>query len=132
MVRRLKSDLVDAEGKKIYPERRLEALEVSYSADERSARALLDNYIAERTGNDAGGHAGTFVYQLLRKRLASSPAAFAATLEKHIETIEGRRRAERKSNKLDERILRRVIDRTREDYDDDDLRETAESEHLKK
>ena len=130
MVRRLKSDLVDAEGKKIYPERRLEALDVSYSAEERSARALLDDYIAERTGNDAGGHAGAFVYQLLRKRLASSPAAFAATLEKHIETIEGRRRAERKSSKLDERILRRVIDRTREDYDDDDLRETAESEAL--
>ena len=129
MVRRLKSDLVDADGKKIYPARRLEALEVGYSQGERDVRRLLDDYIAERTKNDAGtSHMGAFVYQLLRKRLASSPSAFAATLERHIETIEGSGDKQSKAGKLDDRILRRAVAKTKEDYDDDALREGAESD----
>lgn len=129
MVRRLKSDLVDADGNKIYPERRLEALEVDHSQDEREVRILLDDYIAERTKNDAGtSHMGAFVYQLLRKRLSSSPSAFASTLERHIETIEGRGDKQSRAGKLDDRILRRAIAKTKEDYDDDELREGAESE----
>src|SRR5690606_16960046 len=42
MVRRLKSDLVDANGERIYPERRLEALPVEYGEDERDARRQLE------------------------------------------------------------------------------------------
>lgn len=78
MVRRLKSDLVDAKGKKLYPERRLEGLEVDYTEDERNARQLLGQYIASREKqDDREGAASHFVHQLLRKRLASSPAAFS-------------------------------------------------------
>ena len=132
MVRRLKSDLVDAEGNKIYPARRLEALEVNHSQDERDVRALLEDYIENRTNNDAGtSHMGAFVYQLLRKRLSSSPSAFAATLDRHIETIEGRQEKQSKAGKLNDRILRRAIAKTKEDYDDDVLREDAESEAVR-
>ncbi|MBY4638359.1 DISARM system SNF2-like helicase DrmD [Sphingopyxis sp. XHP0097] len=129
MVRRLKSDLVDANGEKIYPERRLEALPVEHSEEERRIRRLLDDYVKERVENDSGsGKVGAFVYQLLKKRLSSSPAAFAATIERHVATIEGRRRYEPDKSALDDRILRRAIAKVDEDYDDDAHRDDAEME----
>ena len=131
MVRRLKSDLVDTKGKRLYPERRLEALEVDYSADELEARRLLDEYVSSREQQDErDGAASHFVHQLLRKRLASSPAAFAPTLERHIATLEGRSKSPRRGSGLDERILRRAIAKTAEDYADDDSRESAEGDAI--
>jgi superfamily II DNA or RNA helicase len=131
MVRRLKSDLVDANGKRIYPERRLEALPVEYAADERDARRHLEAYIKSReNGADGGRTVDHFVHQLLRKRLSSSPAAFAATLERHIATIEGRASSERGQKKFDDRILRRAIAKTEEDYADDAYRDAAEAEAI--
>ncbi|MDW9650159.1 helicase [Sinorhizobium meliloti] len=131
MVRRLKSDLVDAKGNRIYPERRLEALPIEYADDERKIRLLLDAYVASREGGADGGRAvDHFVHQLLRKRLSSSPAAFAATLERHIATTEGRVPGERGRKKLDDRILRRAIAKTEEDYADDAQREAAEAEAI--
>ena len=130
MVRRLKSDLMDAKGKKLFPVRRLEALKVEYTAREREARQVLDQYIASREKQDEReGAASHFVHQLLRKRLASSPAAFASTLARHTATVEGKGEARRTSG-LDARILRRAIAKTEEDYADDDTREAAESEAI--
>ncbi len=130
MVRRLKSDLVDAKGRKLYPVRRLEALNVEYTAQERETRQLLEEYIASREKRDEReGAASHFVHQLLRKRLASSPAAFASTLARHIATIESKGETRRTSG-LDERILRRAIAKTEEDYADDDTRESAEAEAI--
>lgn len=131
MVRRLKSDLVDANGKRIYPERRLEALPVEYSEEERDARRQLEAYIKSReSGSDGGRAVEHFVHQLLRKRLSSSPAAFAATLERHISTIEGRTAGDRNKIKFDDRILRRAIAKTEEDYADDTERDAAEAEAI--
>ncbi len=131
MVRRLKSDLVDAKGKRLYPERRLEALKVDYTEDERDARELLEQYIASREKRDEReGAASHFVHQLLRKRLASSPAAFSSTFARHVATIEGRAEAARRTSGLDDRILRRAIAKTEEDYADDDTRESAEGEAI--
>lgn len=132
MIRRLKSDLVDATGKKIYPERRLEVLPVEFSGHERRIRRLLDDYISERVENDGGAaKTGSFVYQLLKKRLASSPAAFAATIDRHIETLNGRRPDSDKKSGLDDRILRRAISKTEDDYDNDSFRDNAEMEAIK-
>lgn len=131
MVRRLKSDLVDSNGKRIYPERRLEALPVKYTEDEKAARRQLEEYIKSRESVvDGGGAVDHFVHQLLRKRLSSSPAAFAATLERHISTIEGRASNERSQKKFDDRILRRAIAKTEEDYADDAQRDAAEAEAI--
>lgn len=131
MVRRLKSDLVDANGKRLYPVRRLEGLPIKYEEDERQIRHLLGDYISSRENGEGGARAvDRFVHQLLRKRLASSPAAFAATLEKHIATIEGRSSADQTRRKLDDRILRRAISKAEEDYADDALREAAEDDAL--
>ena len=132
MVRRLKADLVDSDGNRIYPVRRLEPLPVKYSEEERDAHRLLKDYVELREGdeNGGGGVGVSFVHQLLRKRLSSSPAAFAATLERHISTIEGRASSQRSQRKFDDRILRRAIAKTEEDYADDVQRETAEAEAI--
>ncbi|GBQ80079.1 helicase domain-containing protein [Gluconacetobacter johannae DSM 13595] len=131
MVRRLKSDLVDANGKQLYPVRLLEGLPIKYEDDERQIRHLLGDYISSRENDEGGARAvDRFVHQLLRKRLASSSAAFAATLEKHIATIEGRSSADQTRRKLDDRILRRAISKAEEDYADDTLREAAEDDAL--
>ncbi|HOI55619.1 MAG TPA: DISARM system SNF2-like helicase DrmD, partial [Phycisphaerae bacterium] len=131
MVRRLKGDLVDGDGKRIFPDRRLEALKVEYTEEERDVRRLLDEYIASRERQDAEeGAASSFVHQLLRKRLFSSPAAFASTLERHVAAVEGAVQSKRQRSRLDERVLRRAIARTEEDYADDEKRETAEGEAI--
>lgn len=131
MVRRLKSDLVDANGKRIYPERRLEALPVKYGPEEREVRQQLEAFIKSREdGADGGRAVDHFVHQLLRKRLSSSPAAFAATLERHIATIEGRTSGDLSRKKFDDRILRRAIAKTEEDYADDNQRDAAEVEAI--
>jgi len=68
MVRWLKTELPkDDFGQDRFPARQLAAIEVPFSDE-------------ERTAND-------FVLKLLKKRLFSSPAAFAKTLEKHHDTI---------------------------------------------
>jgi SNF2 family DNA or RNA helicase len=131
MVRRLKSDLVDAKGKRLYPVRRLEALNVEYTPEEREARQLLEEYIASREKQDEReGAASHFVHQLLRKRLASSPAAFSSTFARHVATIEGKSETVRRTSGLDDRILRRAIAKTEEDYANDDTRESAEGEAI--
>lgn len=130
MVRRLKSDLVDAKGEKLYPERRLEALRVESTDEERKARQLLEEYITtrEQDGGDRG--ASHFVHQLLRKRLASSPAAFLSTLGRHVATVEDTTDRGPRTSLLDDRILRRAIAKTEEDYANDDKYESAEGEAI--
>jgi len=127
MVRRLKTDLVDEKGEPIYPRRILEPLKVDLTEGEIHTRNLLDQYIASRQGNDSKeGAASHFVHQLLRKRLSSSPAAFATTLERHISTLNGRS-AEKDRGKscLEDRILRRAIANADENFADDTMREAA-------
>lgn len=132
MVRRLKTDLVDESGNPIHPRRELLALEVEYTSEEREIHQLLRKYTLSRSRMVAGTAAefGTdFIHKLLKKRLFSSPLAFATTLAKHRRSI-GRRDPLAKSSAFDERILRRVILRTEEDYADDTRLEAAESEAI--
>ena len=129
MIRRLKSDLVDAEGKPLYAQRKLQALPVSYTALERSIHQMLNNYSTSREqGAQNGNFFGTsFVNQLLKKRLFSSPAAFASTLEKHIATVaNGSQRKEKDA--MADRILQKAILRVDEDYANDQELENAQSE----
>lgn len=130
MIRRLKSELVDAEGKPLYATRKLQALEVAYTPEERAMHSKLNDFCAsrEQSAHDAGSSFGvSFVDQLLKKRLFSSPAAFAATLEKHLATLaEGRQK--KGKDPLAERILRKAILRIEEDYADDRDVEEAQSD----
>ena len=130
MIRRLKSDLVDADGKLLYPKRVLHALAVPYTQDERTIHEKLDAYCQsrERDAGKNGNAFGTkFVNQLLKKRLFSSPAAFASTLEKHVATISSPV-ARKEKGSMAERILRKAILRVEEDYANDQDVENAQAE----
>src|SRR5262249_9782860 len=91
MVRRLKSELPRRwDGSPRFPGRKLGALAVPYRPAERRIHAALRQY-AESRQRDPGDHAGRtateFVLKLLKKRLFSSPAAFAATLARHEQSL---------------------------------------------
>jgi superfamily II DNA or RNA helicase len=127
MVRRLKTDLVDAEGKPIYPKREIKPLEVAYTTEEREAHKLLRQYadsltqVVAGTKREFGSH---FVLNLLKKRLFSSPRAFAITLEKHRESLAGRGKKV-DASALDDRILRKAIGKLEEEYASDEGLEQA-------
>ena len=130
MVRRLKTDLVDAEGNKLYPARKLQALDINYTADERAAHQLLNAYCESRESSTDGDNKaiGTkFVNGLLKKRLFSSPAAFASTLEKHINTVNSGGKP-KKATAMEERVLRKAILKAEEDYAKDADYEAAQNE----
>ncbi len=121
MVRRLKSELVDWDGKPRFPVRRLEAIEVDYDAEEKQVHAWLHEYtrLREQNVRDAAEQFATeFVLKLLKKRLFSSPAAFATTLARHRETLAGRGK-DRTHPRPALGILRRQISQMDEEYADD-------------
>ncbi len=85
LVRRLKDEIVDIDGVKEFAERLpAEPLEVTYSNDERAGHELLAAYARLRTGSP---RRNDLVTLLLKKRLFSSLAAFAKTLERHIASL---------------------------------------------
>jgi superfamily II DNA or RNA helicase len=130
MIRRLKSDLVDAAGKPLYPPRNLRALSISYSDEEREIHKKLADYCVsrDRVAKETGSTFGTaFINQLLKKRLFSSPAAFASTLEKHIVTLTSGAKP-KVQDAMAERILRKAILKVDEDYANDQDVENAQSE----
>jgi len=130
MIRRMKSDIVDANGKPVFPTRKLESLEIDYSEEERQAQALLGEYTADRSKSVKGTrfeYGTEFVHILLKKRLFSSPKAFALTLAEHRKALEhGKSRANRDG--MDDRILHKAILKTEEEYSDDSLVEEAQHE----
>jgi superfamily II DNA or RNA helicase len=87
MVRRMKSELeLRWDGSRRFAIRLVKHLEVKYSDAERNAHELLRRYAELRSRSatsDGERFATDFVLKLLKKRMFSSPAAFATTLEKH-------------------------------------------------
>ena len=122
MVRRLKSELPPLDdGTPRFPRRVVEAIKVDYPAEEREAHRLLQEYADLRrqaTQDEPGRLAVEFSLKLLKKRLFSSPAAFASTLEVHRETTLGERRSDRHRPAL--RVLAAAIDRTEDDVADEE------------
>ena len=86
MIRRLKTDIKNPDGTERFPARRIRALDIAYTDAERKAYELLQGYTAARRAkaNPAAARAGDLVTLILKKRLFSSPAAFAITLESHL------------------------------------------------
>ncbi len=118
MVRRLKSELPG------FPDRKIEPIEVTSSQAEREAYATLKRYAelrlvaAERSDAPSARFAEKFVLTLLKKRLFSSPAAFAETLAVHRQTIAGLK--EKRALRPTDRVLRRTIDDAEADHGDED------------
>ncbi|MEQ8789466.1 MAG: DISARM system SNF2-like helicase DrmD [Pirellulaceae bacterium] len=130
MVRRLKTDLVDENGEPIYPKRELKALPVAYSEEEREVHGLLESYTKSRLASVQGTaleFGASFIHKLLKKRLFSSPMAFALTLAKHRDTA-ARGSTKRGKRSMQERILRTAILRSEEDYASDAQVEEAEEQ----
>lgn len=87
LVRRLKDEIVDASGAPEFTARLpAQAITVHYTDAERAGHELLARYVALRTGSASRNDLVTL---LLKKRLFSSPAAFAKTLEQHERTVRG-------------------------------------------
>ena len=92
MVRRMKSELKkNWDGSTRFPERNIQPLEAAYSEDERALHALLQEYADAHAKDDgtSSGVASGFVLKTLKKRLFSSPIAFAVTLQKHHDRVLG-------------------------------------------
>jgi SNF2 family DNA or RNA helicase len=131
MVRRLKSELPKKwDGSPRFPDRKLEAIEVPYTDAERQVHGKLREYAAlrQQTSGDAVEQTATeFVLKLLKKRLFSSPAAFAATLAQHEQSLRQARRKQAVARPT-LGVLRRQIDAAEEDYADEDAAEDSAHE----
>ena len=129
MIRRLKTDLVDKDGKPLYPKRKLLALPIEFTSEERAVFKTLETYCRsrERTSQERGLSGTQFVNTILKKRLFSSPAAFATTLDKHYRTLTTQP-TDTAPSVVEERILRKAIQRTEEEYADDAEVESAHIE----
>lgn len=133
MVRRMKSEFRDWSGNALYHQRFIKVIEVPYTDEEKQVHRWLQEYSELRQKNAVDQEerfAVEFVLKLLKKRLFSSPIAFAITLEKHINSLQrqpGSHEAKRtsQSKQLHFKILRRQIAQTQEDYADDDEYEQA-------
>ena len=94
VVRRLKDTIVDDDGRPKFPGRDPGAIPVDYPDDEREVHAWLTEYTRlrrQRLGaTKAAARAADLVTLLLKKRLFSSPAAFAQTIAVHRESIRGK------------------------------------------
>lgn len=135
MVRRLKSDLradselANADGSPRFAERAIIDLEVDYPEHERRVHRLLQDYTSRRLARakapDKGQvrRAADFVTLLLKKRLFSSPAAFAETLAVHVDTVA-------KKAGVDHRLLDSAVSRLEDDWADDEEYSEAVEEAL--
>ena len=128
MVRRMKDELkLRRDGSRRFADRKVDALEVDYSEDERTAHKKLRIYTEFRSKNaknEANRFATEFVMKLLKKRLFSSPAAFASTLEKHKTSLLIVKKTTVKT-KPSIGMLRRQIEGVEEDYANDEAYEQA-------
>ncbi len=131
LVRRLKSDLYDEDHKPFFPSRELKALEIDYTPEEREiCRKLRDftDSLLENAQDSATRVSVKFVGSLLKKRLFSSSAAFANTLEKYRATLLAG--PKKKRTKPDEGRLLRAVRRAEEDVREETEREEATEEAL--
>ena len=130
MVRRLKRELPPRwDGTPRFPERKLDSLEVEYTEAERRAHAALREYAALRqkgATDKVEEVASKFVLKLLKKRLFSSPAAFAATLEQHERSLRSARR--KTQARPTPGVLRRQVEGVEEDFADDEAFEELAEE----
>ncbi len=130
MVRRMKDDIVDWKGEPKFAKRRLVPIEVDYTDDERRIHLSLREYSRlrqEAAKFEGDRYATEFVLKLLKKRMFSSPAAFAQTLHKHRESL-GKLRKRAEGTDQPVRLMRRAIEEVEEDYADDTAHEEALAE----
>ena len=86
--------------------------------------------LRQAQAHDTVGHCATeFILKLLKKRLFSSPRAFADTLARHEESLRGARK-QAASVRPSQRFLQQEFDRVDEDHENEDEQESATAEAL--
>ncbi|WP_434740286.1 DISARM system SNF2-like helicase DrmD [Micromonospora sp. SH-82] len=96
VVRRLKRDIENPDGSPRFVERRAMSIPVAYPEEERQIHALLTHFAelrGKRLRSQRGRKATDLVTLLLKKRLFSSPAAFAHTVRVYLDTLASRKGA---------------------------------------
>lgn len=119
MVRRLKSEIVDADGKPVFPSRDLHRLDIRYTEGERELHEALQAYTkARQSAGDGGAYeAAGLLGKLLKKRLYSCPTAFSRTLAAHMRGLEADKDPRRRVSRRD---IERIDRGLRDDRDDDE------------
>lgn len=133
LVRRLKTDLVDAKGNPLYFKRELLPLNVEYTKEEIEIHALLNRFTKSRVESSKthGYEFGLeFMHKLLKKRLFSSPSAFAVSISRHRNTILSPRSVAKDQNRLDSLVLRKALLEAEENYANDSELESALGESI--
>ncbi len=134
MIRRLKSELkYDWNNRPRFPKRELHVIEVAHSDEERQAHRDLQRYTRlrrQQAGDTVERTATEFVLKLLKKRLLSSPAAFASTLEKHRASLSEATRPERgmRTRRPQAGILKAMLAEVEEGYATDQEQIEAEQD----
>ena len=134
MVRRLKSELPKRwDGSSRFPDREIIPLPVEYTEREREVHHLLSEYTRSRLaqiGDATERYATEFVMKLLKKRLFSSPTAFALTLAQHEQTLTRVERHVTVTRRPSAGILRSKVEQLEEESDNDSALEEAANEAL--
>jgi superfamily II DNA or RNA helicase len=93
VIRRMKSQITDSAGNPRFAKRDATAITVTYPETERQAHAMLDEFAAlrrRRLTSGRGKASVDLVTLLLKKRLFSSPRAFAHTVGVYLETVQAK------------------------------------------
>ena len=133
VIRRMKEDIRNdlgprADGTARFPERVIDKVEVEYPLSEQQVHADLAAYTLLRRSESTssrGKLAADLVLLLLKKRLFSSPAAFARTLEQHMRTLN-----EAGKGDVSADSAREAYEWTDADFEDDSDRDDATIEAL--
>ena len=132
VVRRMKGEIVRADGSPRFPMREVHALPVTYTEDEREAHRLLKAFAERRRARATEGgvrrNAVDIATLLLKKRLFSSPQAFARTIERYAETLRKKTAPPPTANQAPAWLLQ--LELAGQDENDDDARTEAELDQL--
>lgn len=131
MVRRVKDDIRNPDGTPRFTRRVTERIEVAYSHIDKDAHRLLSAYIGARSSKaGAGGKAAAdMVALLLKKRLFSSPKAFADTLQVHAASVAAAKDLARYDDDVPDWLIEQG-ELVEEDYSTEDDKDKAEEQAL--
>ncbi len=133
MIRRLKEDALDFDGKKLFPPREVRTLPVEYTPKERKLYEAVTSYVtnsfnmAKATGNRNVG----FAMVILQKRMVSSVAAITKSLARRRDKLQELLKLGEAAGVLtkeDEKLIQRYLDDEYEDKESltDEEKEEAE------
>ncbi len=90
LIRNMKEDVVDLEGREVFPKRYSKTLRIPLTDKELALHRMIDEYIkglVERATDRRELNALRFLGVILRKRATSSPRALRRTLERRLEKL---------------------------------------------